>query len=382
MRRSRVVFLWGFSTSTELFRSNLEIVRPLVRRGWRIHLIGSGPKGSPRLTEPGASATTVWAPALPIVGAVVANILAVPHVLKSRPHVIYVGTGFAIAGALCALLDRRAIIVSDVRSIPVDRGSRGVRVRLNDFMTSLTCKLPRLRGLTANTTGQIEALRHGFGLDPAVPVGIWSSAANVELFHPDVVPVSRASFGIANDASVFVYHGVMTVDRGLLTLVEAFAQVHAQEPATSLLLLGGGPAVFALRERVAALGITGSVVFVPPVRRQLVPAYLAAADIGVIPLPDLLEWRISSPLKMFEYLSAGRSIIASDLPSIAEILVDEENCLLVDPDSVEQWSTALGRLEHDAGLRVRLARGAVETAGRHTIVGRVGRMLQQVGTAG
>jgi glycosyltransferase involved in cell wall biosynthesis len=87
-----------------------------------------------------------------------------------------------------------------------------------------------------------------------------------------------------------------------------------------------------------------------------------------------------SPLKMIEYLSAGRSIIASNLPSISEILVDGSNCLLVDAESGEEWSAALERLEHDAALRAHLAHGAAQTAGQHTILGRVGRILERVGT--
>ena len=175
-----------------------------------------------------------------------------------------------------------------------------------------------------------------------------------------------------------MYVGLLAPGRGLDTILE-LAERH---PKVDFRVVGPGQAPPGPRP--------DNVVVQAPVPHAEVRELLAQADILLMPyarnamLPDghggTAEY--CSPLKMFEYLSAGRSIIASDLPSIAEILVDEENCLLVDPDSVEQWSTALGRLEHDAGLRVRLARGAVETAGRHTIVGRVGRMLQQVGTAG
>ena len=53
--------------------------------------------------------------------------------------------------------------------------------------------------------------------------------------------------------------------------------------------------------------------------------------------------------------------------------------LLVDPDSVQEWSAALERLEHDARLRAHLAHGAAETAGRHTNLGRVHRIFGRVG---
>ena len=73
-----------------------------------------------------------------------------------------------------------------------------------------------------------------------------------------------------------------------------------------------------------------------------------------------------SPLKMIEYLSAGRSIIASNLPSIAEIMVDESNCLLVEPESVDEWCAAVARLASDAALaRASRARCSRDRRGAH-----------------
>lgn len=86
----------------------------------------------------------------------------------------------------------------------------------------------------------------------------------------------------------------------------------------------------------------------------------------------------SSAVKMFEYLAAGRAIIASDLPAIAEILVDGSNALLADQESVDEWVNALRRLASDPALRVRLARGATETAEHHTLEQRVCRILDEV----
>jgi glycosyltransferase involved in cell wall biosynthesis len=66
-----------------------------------------------------------------------------------------------------------------------------------------------------------------------------------------------------------------------------------------------------------------------------------------------------SPMKVFEYLAAGRPIIATDLPTLREVLVDGRSALLVPPEDVEAWVAALERLADDARLRTRLAKGAV-----------------------
>ena len=60
--------------------------------------------------------------------------------------------------------------------------------------------------------------------------------------------------------------------------------------------------------------------------------------------------KFMSPLKMFEYMSSGKSIISSNLDVIKEILVNEKTALLVDPDNSSQWCNAIERLKSDSKL--------------------------------
>lgn len=69
-----------------------------------------------------------------------------------------------------------------------------------------------------------------------------------------------------------------------------------------------------------------------------------------------LEWM--SPLKIFEYMAAGRSIVASDLSAIREILRHEETALLCEPADPDDWVKAIQRLEDDPHLRDELGERA------------------------
>jgi len=73
-----------------------------------------------------------------------------------------------------------------------------------------------------------------------------------------------------------------------------------------------------------------------------IPYWLRAADVLVLPNSGKEEiskyW--TSPLKMFEYMAAKKPIVASDLPSIREIL-NEENAVLVEPDSPQSLSAGI-----------------------------------------
>ena len=168
--------------------------------------------------------------------------------------------------------------------------------------------------------------------------------------------------------------------RELETIFE-LAKVH---PAVDFVVVGGEAPAERLPDNVRVQA---------PVSHAAVPELLPQADILLMPITtharnaaprrrvESADEEYYSPLKMIEYLSAGRSIIASNLPSIAEVLVNESNCLLVDPDSVQEWSAAMGRLEHDPMLRALLAHRAAETAEQHTTLGRVRRILESIGEA-
>lgn len=65
-----------------------------------------------------------------------------------------------------------------------------------------------------------------------------------------------------------------------------------------------------------------------------------------------------SPLKLFEYMAAGRAIVASDLPVLREVLEDGHNALLVAPEDPEAWLAAVRQLLDDPALRRRLGETA------------------------
>lgn len=90
-----------------------------------------------------------------------------------------------------------------------------------------------------------------------------------------------------------------------------------------------------------------------------VQKFLLNADIAVIPLPDnYIAANFTSPLKLFEYMAAGLPIVASNLPSLKEILKNEENAILVRPDSPEALAEGIKRLIDDNELRIKIANQA------------------------
>ena len=102
------------------------------------------------------------------------------------------------------------------------------------------------------------------------------------------------------------------------------------------------------------------------VSQAKISAYINCLDICLLPNQRVVTTHDSaggrniseytSPLKMFEYMSHEKCIVASDLPVLREVL-NEESAILVSPDDVSAWSSALNRAK-ESEVRDRLSRRA------------------------
>jgi glycosyltransferase involved in cell wall biosynthesis len=136
-----------------------------------------------------------------------------------------------------------------------------------------------------------------------------------------------------------------------------FAATHRDRFDLHILVVGDGPARESLQDHARARGVADRLTIAGIVARDDVARHIAAFDIAV--LPGLTPY--SSPLKLFEYLQLGRSIVAPDTENIREILTDGENSLLFDTARDGALEAALLRLCGDAALRLRLGASARQT---------------------
>ncbi len=114
---------------------------------------------------------------------------------------------------------------------------------------------------------------------------------------------------------------------------------------------------------------TDNLLFYGYVDNSKVENYYHAFDIMILPfsknirigkgkLTNIGKW--ISPLKLFEAMAYGKAIIVSRLTTIEEVLVDGEDCVMVEPDDIGQWAKKLERLCEDAALQKRIGNAARE----------------------
>ena len=167
--------------------------------------------------------------------------------------------------------------------------------------------------------------------------------------------------GVPDNAVVICFVGLFYPWHGVRFLAEAFARLHRRRPDTRLLLVGDGeeaPLVRSILRRGGALAATVMPGVVP---RERVPDYLAAADVLVSPhAPN--DGFVGSPIKIFEYMAAGRPMVVSRVGQMGDLLQDGRTALLVPPGDPVALAGALDRLCADAALRQRLASAAAAEA--------------------
>jgi len=194
---------------------------------------------------------------------------------------------------------------------------------------------------------------------------VMPNGVDIEVFGSDYDPrPTRAKLGL-DGAPVISFVGGFQYWHGLDQLAKSFAQVLPEVPQAKLLLVGDGPARASIEQSVTELGIEPAVIITGLVPHNDVPKILAAADIAVIPYPPLPKELWFSPLKLYEYMAAGKAIVASRAGQIAEVIQDGHNGLLVESGDVAGLAQAMIKLLKDPAKREQLGRNARQQAIKH-----------------
>ncbi len=159
-------------------------------------------------------------------------------------------------------------------------------------------------------------------------------------FDPPASPdrLIHAALGLDPGTRVVLYQGGFSRDRGIEQLIEAIPDV----PNAMLVLLGYGVLEPELRRIAADPLHAGKVAVLPAVPPDELIGWVASADVVAMPIqPSTLNHRLTTPNKLFEALTAGVPMIASDLPGMAPIVRESGAGRLVDPTDPRAIAEAL-----------------------------------------
>jgi glycosyltransferase involved in cell wall biosynthesis len=236
-------------------------------------------------------------------------------------------TVISLAPLLFFPKQRKPKIILDVRSTPVGTGSNR-RFRDISFLISLRAAKSFFQGITIITEPMKTEVCTRFNINPK-SVGVWTSGVSTELFKPGKRDSTelRKNLGLSGKFVVF-YHGVFDEKRGLIETIQAMKHLETSRPDIILFLMGqSGPNdPFSIKDFVRKSD-SKNVIVHERVPYSEVPAYIDMCDVGLVPLPNIQEWRYQCPLSLLEYLSMGKVTIATDIPANREIL-DNSKCVI------------------------------------------------------
>ena len=185
---------------------------------------------------------------------------------------------------------------------------------------------------------------------------------------------ARVECGLETNNVVAAYTGRVNLQKGLGVVLD-LADRH---PDVTFLIVGS-EGQGEVEKRAAE---QENVVVYPWATYDQLPTYLFAADILMVPPsqgPLKTVGNTVLPMKLFQYLAAGRAIYAPEAPDTAELLTHNENAWLVPPDDLESASSALTVLADNPDLRARLGMNGKEMSSGLTWDARARRIVEFLG---
>jgi glycosyltransferase involved in cell wall biosynthesis len=243
--------------------------------------------------------------------------------------------------------------------------------------------LPWLDGVALRRACKLVSLTSTFrdwavsrGLRDGKDIAVIPDAFDPDLYQNVDAGRARRLLGLPQESYIVGYAGLTFAYRRLDLLVEAFAKIAGMHDNVLLVLVGGRQAeVSELREQAKRLGIVDRLVTPGQVDHRRAALYLQAAD--VLAIPDTVTQLTASPLKLFEYMAAGKPIVCKDMPALREILPGDSAAFFPEGDAAA-LASALERLIEDPDLARRLGASALQLSAGYTYRARARKIVEVV----
>ena len=276
--------------------------------------------------------------------------------------------GIRIVHAFDAPTNQFGVPVARLAGVPLvlssARGHRGLHPRERRILRWID-------GFAHAVVVNCEAMRRHLIDDEGVQAGRIRLCYN-GLDTDEFSPGGRPRHGAFAGASLVIGTvGVLRPEKGLVTLVEAFARIPDRPPGVKLAIVGDGPVRQELEERARALGIERSCVFLAA--RERVAPLLRGIDIFVLPS---FEEALSNSL--MEAMACGCCAVASNVGGNPELVAEEEGGLLFAAGDAAGLADILVRLIHDEELRTKLAREGARQIRERFSLGASTRRMEEI----
>jgi glycosyltransferase involved in cell wall biosynthesis len=199
---------------------------------------------------------------------------------------------------------------------------------------------------------------------PESKVTVLPCAADLEAFGRNhASTLVRKDLGLTNEP-VIIWVGGFHPWHDLELLLKSFAHVVSKHPNARLVLVGDGPTRSAVVQQIRTAGLQDTVILTGAVAHTRVPELVSIGDVAVVPAAPVSAGAggTGTPLKLFEYMAAGKAIVATSLNQAAEVVTDGLDGILVTAGDVNGFADAILALLENGPERCRLGQNARKRA--------------------
>jgi glycosyltransferase involved in cell wall biosynthesis len=199
-------------------------------------------------------------------------------------------------------------------------------------------------------------LSRGFANDKIVLIPNGASPGLFKFSGTDREKI-RAELGL-HGKFIAIFAGTHGLAYDLDTVMEA-ARILQGDPDIHFLLVGEGPQKAEAVARAESYHLT-NLTMLPEQPRQLIPAFLSAADIALIPLRRIELFKGSLPVKMFDAWSCSRPVLLGVDGEARELMEDAKAGVFIPPEDTQALVSALQEMKNDPVARAQMGENGRE----------------------
>lgn len=267
----------------------------------------------------------------------------------------YMGYGGIIAARrlkIPIVIELNGNIVKEIDAIGVQMSP--IQRRIGRWLTFRTFQKADHVVVVSDTLKQV--LVSAVGVSPK-RISVVLNGVNLDIFtQPHDLAQLRKQFGLTNVPTV-AYVGSFQPWHGVNLLIASFRLVCNVLPTAQLLMIGDGDGREAATKQVDELNLAQNVHFFGNQSQENVAKLLHIADVAAAPYPYRHGEIVGTPLKLMEYMAAGKAIVASTAP-LHEIVKDGLTGIRVQSANAQALAEGIIRLLSDEALRWKLSEHA------------------------
>jgi glycosyltransferase involved in cell wall biosynthesis len=315
----RLVWVFpGYILNTLDAATWLEITKEMRNLGWRVDLVTAGPAG--KHVVQGVDVLCFPQPNIYFIRHLIFHLRVVRYILRNWNliDVVFfhqISLPWLLPLRLLNIFSKKhPILVMDTRTIPMESVEKAT------FKDKLRGKFYFLMNRLANrsTDGQTTITQRMADL-LCIPRekhwGTWPSGVNTDKFS---IAQKNRQWPDSNDPVNIIYIGILNYERNLMTLCQAVVEANHQGMNFILLLYGEGTEKKDLE--VLATQANESIKVYDSIPHDQVPGILSRAHVGALPFPDEEKYKVSSPIKLFEYMGSGMPILATKIVCHTDVM--------------------------------------------------------------